>query len=1001
MAQQEIVIQDLLRKRTSFTREALALTIKSDGKGPRYIPYRQVICVDFEPTPGLLTLAYLFRKKETDPLTLVKIEGRYQGSDTEVVAAWAESLMAYVYEDSGIQRRRRLKVFVNPHGGVRKGASVFSKTVEPIFRAAQCPLDIIQTTHQGHAFDIAKDLALDYDAIITVSGDGLVHEVMNGFAHHKDPKKAFSIPIAPIPTGSGNGLSLNLLGLERGFDVTEAALNVIKGKHMKVDLFSLTQNGKRTISFMSQALGLMADLDIGTENLRWMGDTRFMVGLLRGVIQFKPCPVQLSYKVAESDKMKMANDLNNLQALRNSQLQVSTPPVASGGLPPLNHLPDDTEGWTTYDQPLLFVYAGKGPFVGRDYMAFPVSQPDDGLIDVMAQPVSSRTEILSSLGGAAKGDTYWQPSLHYIKAHAYRVKPLSPKGALAVDGEIFPFEEYQVEVHQKLATLLSPYGYYAANFSAPRSSKVLPGSKKRKGNESHFKTFSPDPVGVKRNAEAISIEREANIARNRALLEELELKQAVAGLGIAAPSTSKSVLKAKARPVQPKKRAKKEIAEVEADLELLRAQEAEERLVAEERARMASRPRQHDLDLAILLGEEEQEEIPLLAATLQGIAQKTHPRRVADPEAFTYDGDNAKQKAEVVELRERLQSMKIVSRAKVTQDRVYSAAYHPEVAKDIIFFGDKHGQLGIWDARAPPDEVADEDGESQTEAAEGGKYWRLQAHWPATSKSSISSIKMDPVNAHNVYTSSYDCSIRSLSFETGISRQVYATGDGTLISSIDLSPTGNEMWISDTLGGLTHLDLREDASRTSWYGLSEQKIGCISLNPTRPNFLLTASNNRLLRIWDSRKLTEIAAELSDAGPEATGLEYGTETVNQWINTKRGKGCLRAEWHHNKSVSSAYWDPRGRSIVSTSYDDKLRLWEMSSELFTSTDSFPSSRPFSQLTHDCQTGKWLTILRAQWSPNPDVYPHFTIGNMKHSLDIFSCKGDLVARLVDREK
>jgi sphingosine kinase len=51
---------------------------------------------------------------------------------------------------------------------------------------------------------------------------------------------------------------------------------------MKVDLFSFTQDGKRTISFMSQSLGLMADLDIGTEHLRWMGDTRFMVGLLRG-----------------------------------------------------------------------------------------------------------------------------------------------------------------------------------------------------------------------------------------------------------------------------------------------------------------------------------------------------------------------------------------------------------------------------------------------------------------------------------------------------------------------------------------------------------------------------------------------------------------------------------------------------------------------------------------------------------------------------------------------
>lgn len=48
-----------------------------------------------------------------------------------------------------------------------------------------------------------------------------------------------------------------------------------------------------------------------------------------------------------------------------------------------------------------------------------------------------------------------------------------------------------------------------------------------------------------------------------------------------------------------------------------------------------------------------------------------------------------------------------------------------------------------------------------------------------------------------------------------------------------------------------------------------------------------------------------------------------------------------------------------------------------------------------------GKWLTILRAQWTPNTDVYPHFTIGNMDHSLDIFSCRGELITRLHDRQR
>ena len=53
-----------------------------------------------------------------------------------------------------------------------------------------------------------------FDAVAVMSGDGLVHEVFNGCAHHADPVKAFNMPVAPIPTGSGNGLALNVLGIK-------------------------------------------------------------------------------------------------------------------------------------------------------------------------------------------------------------------------------------------------------------------------------------------------------------------------------------------------------------------------------------------------------------------------------------------------------------------------------------------------------------------------------------------------------------------------------------------------------------------------------------------------------------------------------------------------------------------------------------------------------------------------------------------------------------------
>lgn len=147
----------------------------------------------------------------------------------------------------------------------------------------------------------------------------------------------------------------------------------------------------------------MADLDLGTEHLRWMGDARFMVGLLKGstfffafsphhllncsllfvlfflapylggqVAQLKPCPVQLSLKIAETDKDKMAEHLvSSRKEFEKDNISRSLPfnstinvPEKSI-LPPLDYLPDDVDGWTSFDEPLIYVYAGKGPYVGR------------------------------------------------------------------------------------------------------------------------------------------------------------------------------------------------------------------------------------------------------------------------------------------------------------------------------------------------------------------------------------------------------------------------------------------------------------------------------------------------------------------------------------------------------------------------------------------------------------------------------------------------------------
>lgn len=83
-----------------------------------------------------------------------------------------------------------------------------------------------------------------------------------------------------------------------------------------------------------------------------------------------------------------------------------------------------------------------------------------------------------------------------------------------------------------------------------------------------------------------------------------------------------------------------------------------------------------------------------------------------------------------------------------------------------------------------------------------------------------------------------------------------------------------------------------------------------------------------------RKLGKIVAELGeqttgtsetgDDQPTVTGtIDFGGEVINEYLESPRGKGTLRTEFPHGKSVTAAYWDPRGRQIVSTCYDNTLR------------------------------------------------------------------------------
>ncbi|TIB82183.1 hypothetical protein E3Q22_00527 [Wallemia mellicola] len=382
----------------------------------------------------------------------------FSGIPIELSTEEVDKVVQYIRFKSKLRTCRRLKALVNPVGGTGKAVIYWNETVLPILRSSGCYIDMQILEYKGHAFEIAKKLLLNYDAVVCVSGDGIMHEVLNGFMYHETPSDALKTPLCPIPAGSGNGISVCVLGEKDGFDLSMAALNAAKGQTIPLDLFSIWQERKRTISYLTQAGGLMASLDVGTENLRWMGDTRFTVGYLRSLIKNAPCNCEVYVNVEEDNKHEM------IKCLRERKLDDPISVPETDTFPPVKYKNGPEDDWVKISDDICYIYAGQVPWVSRTFKQFPVALPDDGYIDVAVQLNVSRRHKLLAMEGAENGAMFFDDSLKYYKAKAYHVNPINKNQYLAVDGEQLPPSPFTVEVLPSMGRLISPFNSWNNQF---------------------------------------------------------------------------------------------------------------------------------------------------------------------------------------------------------------------------------------------------------------------------------------------------------------------------------------------------------------------------------------------------------------------------------------------------------------------------------------------------------------------------------------------------------
>jgi diacylglycerol kinase family enzyme len=96
--------------------------------------------------------------------------------------------------------------------------------------------------------------------------------------HCHDNRKVLEKPIGIIPAGTGNGLAKSLYGV---VDPAVATAAVAKAVTIATDLVAIRQRENGVVrtfwSFLMMTWGLLSDIDIESEQFRWMGDNRFVV----------------------------------------------------------------------------------------------------------------------------------------------------------------------------------------------------------------------------------------------------------------------------------------------------------------------------------------------------------------------------------------------------------------------------------------------------------------------------------------------------------------------------------------------------------------------------------------------------------------------------------------------------------------------------------------------------------------------------------------------------
>ncbi|XP_055971467.1 sphingosine kinase 1 [Sorex fumeus] len=348
-----------------------------------------------------------------------------------------------------LPRPCRVLVLLNPRGGKGKALQLFRSHVQPLLVQADVAFTLVLTERRNHARELARAAELGHwDALVVMSGDGLMHEVVNGLMDRPDWETAIQTPLCSLPAGSGNALAASLNHYAGYEQVTNEALltnctSLLCGRRLApMSLLSLQlASGTRVFSVLSLSWGFIADVDLESEKYRRLGEMRFTLGTFLRLAVLRTYQGRLSYLPAE----RAAPWSPSAPALGSQ----APPGPSDAHLVPLGE--PVPEHWTVVpEQDFVLVLALLHSHLGSEMYAAPMGRcAADALHLFYVRAGVSRATLLRLFLAMEKGRHMEAncPYLVYVPARAFRLEPKDGKGVFAVDGELMVTEAVQGQVH--------------------------------------------------------------------------------------------------------------------------------------------------------------------------------------------------------------------------------------------------------------------------------------------------------------------------------------------------------------------------------------------------------------------------------------------------------------------------------------------------------------------------------------------------------------------------